>query len=226
MPKSPIFSQLFARSPISPIQDHMKLSCEAASHLPAFFNAVLAQDWEAAKPIGEKIVRLESEADDIKRKVRSNLPRSLFMPVSRSDLLELLQSQDKIPNRAKDVVGLTLGRQMTIPGEIGSLLVGFVESSVKAVTFALKALNELDELLETGFSGREVDLIEDMIVELNTAEHESDDLQSLVQKKLFAMEDELNAVDVMFLYRLIEWIGDIADNAQSVGNRMLYLIAK
>ena len=102
----------------------------------------------------------------------------------------------------------------------------FVASSVSAASMAMQTLDELDELFETGFSGREIDLISDMISKLNTAEHEADEKQQEVQMLLYKMESEINPVDVMFLYRIIDWVGDIADNAQAVGNRMLNLIAK
>ena len=204
----------------------MKVACSAAIKLPDFFNAVLDSDWELANSIGDAISNLEGEADDIKRKIRSNLPRSLFMPVSRSDLLDLLKSQDRIPNRAKDIAGLCRGRKMEFPGELGNRMHEFVASSVSAASMAMQTLDELDELFETGFSGREIDLISDMISKLNTAEHEADEKQQEVQMLLYKMESEINPVDVMFLYRIIDWVGDIADNAQAVGNRMLNLIAK
>ena len=226
MPKRPIFSQLFARSPISPIQDHMKVAVTAAAAMPEFFDAVLEADWARAGEISQEISRLESEADVIKRNIRSNLPRSIFMPVSRSDVLELLQSQDRIPNRCQDVAGLCVGRQMKIPDALREQMRTFVKSTTDTVAFAGKALNELDELLETGFSGSEVELIEQMINDLNHAEHDTDNHQRDVQRTLFSIEKDVNPVDVMFLYRMIESIGDIADYAQSVGNRMLYLIAK
>ena len=81
-------------------------------------------------------------------------------------------------------------------------------------------------MFETGFSGREIELIADLLSKLNTAEHEADEMQQKVQSVLYKMESEINPVDVIFLYRVIDWVGDIADNAQAVGNRMLNLIAK
>ena len=64
-----------------------------------------------------------------------------------------------------------------------------------------------------------------MLEELDTAEHESDILQVKLRRSLFDHEADLNSVSVIFLYRVIDKIGDIADDAQTVGNRMMYLIA-
>jgi uncharacterized protein len=226
MPISPLFNQLFARSPVAPMQAHMKVASQAAAEIKSYLDAVIDGDWVLAKTLGDHIFQLEHDADVMKRKIRLSLPRSLFMPVSRSDLLELLHAQDRIPNLAKDIVGLTSGRQMAIPAELAPALRDLVEWAVKPATVALEALNELDELITTGFSGKEVELVAAMISRLDEVEHEADIKQRVLTGQLFAMEKHLNPVDVVFFYRLIEWIGDLADKSQTVGNRMLYLIAR
>ncbi|MFT4720519.1 MAG: putative phosphate transport protein (TIGR00153 family) [Candidatus Azotimanducaceae bacterium] len=223
---SPLFNQLFSRSPIAPMQAHMKVACQAATEIQGYMDAVMAGDWGLAGKLGAGINQLEDDADELKRKIRLTLPRSLFMPVSRTDLLELLHAQDRIPNLAKHIVGLTSGRQMVIPEALVPAMRELVQWSVKPSAIALEALNELDELITTGFSGKEVDLISGMITRLGEVEHEADIKESELTRLLYSMEKTLDPVDVMFLYRVIEWVGDLADKSQTVGNRMLYLIAR
>ena len=223
---NPLFNQLFGRSPITPIQKHMSVAYETVGKLGPYFEAVNGGDWEEAERLYDLILELESKADDLKSHIRLNLPRSLFMPVSRSDLLELLQMQDRIPNRVKDIAGLVMGRKMSFPKQIGDVLLEYIDKSKITCGFALKALDELDELFETGFSGKEVDLIHHLISELDQAEHENDRLQVRVRSQLFEIEKDLYPVEVMFLYRVIEWIGDVADHSQTVGNRMMYIISR
>ncbi|MBY0545337.1 MAG: DUF47 family protein, partial [Gammaproteobacteria bacterium] len=88
------------------------------------------------------------------------------------------------------------------------------------------AIGELDRLLETGFRGEEVGLVEDMIDQLHQKEHENDDIQADVRRALFAIEKELSPIDVIFLYKMIEWTGDIADHAHQVGNLLQLLMAR
>ena len=85
-------------------------------------------------------------------------------------------------------------------------------------------VNELDELLETGFGQRESARVEEMIVALGESETETDLLAEAAQRILFGMEDELG-VGTYFWYKMIEWIADLADYAERVGNRLLLLIA-
>ena len=219
-------SNMFGSSPVRPLQKHMKKVQVCVTELGPFFNAVLSQNWDEANDSRNTIARLENEADDLKRALRLNMPKSLFMAVSRRDLLEVLTMQDKIANKAKDIAGLIIGREMVFPESFGPLLKEFVQRSIEASAQAQKAINELDELVETGFRGKEVQLVEDMIKTLDKIEHDTDKIQVLVRNELFAIESQLNPVEVMFLYRIIDWIGDLGDLSQRVGSRLELMLAR
>lgn len=218
--------QMFARSPFKPMQEHIAKAQACAVELIPFFDAVMAENWDEAAQIQHRIAVLEGEADTMKKEVRQNLPKSLFLPVPRSDLLNLLRMQDKIANRAKDIAGLMLGRQMTIPAEIQPIMAEYIRSSLKASGQALIALNELDELVTAGFRGHEVDVVEEMIHEIDDMEHAADEIERQVRAALFSVEKEMHPIDAMFLYQVIGWVGEIADKAQQVGSRLQLLLAQ
>ena len=219
-------SNMFGTSPVRPLQKHMESVQACITQLTPFFDAVLAEDWDEARKQQAEIARLENAADDLKRALRLNMPNSLFMPVSRRDLLEVLTMQDKIANKAKDIAGLITGREMSFPDNFGSLLKDFIERSIDASAQAQKAINELDELVETGFRGNEVQLVVAMIQKLDEIESDTDTIQVKIRTALFAIEDDLKPVEVMFLYRIIDWIGDLADLAQRVGSRLELMLAR
>ena len=219
-------SSLFGSSPVRPLQTHMASVQDCIGGLIPFFKAVIKEDWKKAKDQQKKIAKLEREADKLKRKLRLHLPKSLFMPISRRDVLEVLTMQDKIANKAKDIAGLIIGRKMTFPDTVNEKLVDFVLRSIDASKQAQKAINEFDELVETGFGGREVKLIEDMIKKLDEIESETDKIQVKVRRELFKREKDLPPVDVMFMYRVIDWIGDLGDLSQRVGSRLELMLAR
>ncbi len=219
-------SSLFGSSPVRPLQTHRASVQDCITGLIPFFKAVIKEDWKKAKDQQKKIAKLEREADKLKRKLRLHLPKSLFMPISRRDVLEVLTMQDKIANKAKDIAGLIIGRKMTFPETVNEKLVDFVLRSIDASKQAQKAINELDELVETGFGGREVKLIEDMIKKLDEIESETDKIQVKVRRELFKTEKDLPPVDVMFMYRVIDWIGDLGDLSQRVGSRLELMLAR
>ncbi|WP_281645688.1 TIGR00153 family protein [Parendozoicomonas sp. Alg238-R29] len=220
-----LLSSVFGRSPIGPIKQHIASAHGAAALLEPFFQAVMKEDWQKVESYQKRIVEFEEDADEIKKQVRLSLPKSLFLPVPRTDLLDLVTVQDKVANRAKDIAGIVLGRQMVFPTGLQPDFMLFVKRSVEASAQALRAINELDDLLETGFRGREADIVETMIEELNALEASTDKLQITVRRLLFAREKELPPIDVMFLYQVIEWVGDLADRASRVGGYLHMLLA-
>ena len=220
------FMQMFARSPFKPMQEHIAKAQQCAEQLIPFFQASFDNDWVLAEQYQLQITDLEHQADDIKREIRQSLPSSLFLPVPRTDLLNLLRMQDKIANRAKDISGLMLGRQMSIPALIQTEMLDFVKTAVKTSEQALTALNELDELIGAGFRGREVDVVEAMIHKLDDLEHQTDELERHIRYSLFKVEKDLDPIDAMFLYKIISWIGELADRAQDVGGRLQLLLAR
>jgi hypothetical protein len=225
MPTTP-FLNMFGRSPIRPLEEHMAKVHACVKELLPFFEAVLAKDWVTVEAFQQDIVRLENKADDLKRDLRLHLPKNLFMSVSRSDLLDLLNVQDRLANKAKDIAGIILGRKIVFPDVIAEDFLEFVKRNIEASKQANVAIHELDELLETGFSGIELKHVEKMIQKLSRIEHETDEQEILLRQHLFQIEGKLPPIDVMFLYKIIEWTGDLADQAREVGDRLQTMLAR
>ncbi len=220
-----MLANIFGTSPVRPLEEHIGIAFRCAKQLHGFFAAVIKGDWEEASAVRSEIERLEHEADDLKKKIRLRLPKSLFMPVPREDLLELLLVQDKIANRTRDVSGIVMGRQMQIPAAIADQFLEFVDRNVDAAKQARKSVRELDELFTTGFRGAEVNLVEALIEELDQIETDTDDKQAALRGAVFAIEDTLNPVDAVFMYQVIELTGEIADMAERVGRRLELLLS-
>lgn len=220
------FANIFGRSPVRPLQEHIAKAAACARELIPLAEAVQSDDWQAATAVRERILQLEDEADNLKKDLRLNMPSSLLMPVARTDLLDLLMIQDKIANSAKDASGLIIGRRMRFPESISADFIAFVRRCIDAVDQAEKSVKELDELYETGFRGAEAKIVESMISHLDAIENDTDRMQVDVRGQLFAMEKELPPVDVVFMYKAIEWIGEVGDYAQRVGSRLLRLLAR
>lgn len=211
---------------MGPLQSHMAKVTECVDHLPPFFAAVVAEDWDEMRRLQGRISTLEDEADDLKHELRLKLPKSLFLPVPRNELLDLLTVQDGVANKAKDIAGLVTGRHMQFPRDVHEDLQAYVVRAVEAADQARKTVNELDEMVETGFHGKELDLVEQMITELDRIEKQTDEQQVEIRAALFRRERELAPVDVMFMYQVIDRIGDLADRAQRVGSRLQLLLAR
>ena len=62
-----------------------------------------------------------------------------------------------------------------------------------------------------------------MVTELNGIETTNDKLQITLRKHIFDIEHELNPIDTIFLYKIVDKIGILADDAQRVGFRLMML---
>ncbi|KFZ30388.1 phosphate transport regulator [Pseudidiomarina salinarum] len=220
------FLGMFAKSPIKPMIEHITQVHDCAITLKPFFQAVYKNDWEEADIHRQAIVKKESAADDLKRDIRLNLPSGLFMPVERTDLLELVSQQDRIANKAKDISGLITGRQMLIPESMIEGFDAYLNRCLDATEKACETIGEFDDLLEVGFKGRERQLVDKMISELDAIEADTDTLQIELRKQLRALEREMNPLNAMFLYQILDWVGDLADLAERVGARFELMLAR
>ena len=220
-----VLANIFGASPVMPLEKHIEIAHRCAKKLRPFFAAVIGGDWDKAMEVRREIEALEQEADNLKKEIRLNLPKSLFMPVPREDLLELLLVQDRIANRTRDVSGIVLGRRMTIPEPIADRFIEFVDRNIDATKQARKSVRELDELFTAGFKGAEVNLVEGLIEELDKIETDTDTIQAEVRAALYEIEDTLKPVDAVFMYQIIELTGEIADMAERVGRRLELLLS-
>ena len=217
---------LFAQSPLKPLKQLSVKVTECSEQLEPFFEASFNHDWDAAEDIRNHIVELERDADLLKREIRLKLPRGLFLPVERSDLLEIVTQLDKLANYSKDIATRVSGLHLEVPEIMQPAFRQFIFRSLDSCRQVRKVLGELDELLETGFRGRERRFVNEMILELDKIEDDTDQLQIALRRTLFGLETELNPIDVMFLYKCIERISILADQAQRIGSRIELMLAK
>ena len=220
-----MLANIFGTSPVRPLERHMDVVYRCAKKLRPFVNAVINRDLKRMAEVRSQIEALEHEADDLKKNIRLNMPKSLFMPVPREDLLELLLVQDKIANKTKDVSGVIMGRKMKIPKAIAPQFLEFVDSNIDAAKQARKSVRELDELFTAGFKGAEVTLVAELIEELDEIETHTDEQQTRIRSALFEIEKTLDPIDAIFLYEVIEITGEIADMAERVGRRLELLLS-
>ena len=220
------FSAIFGKSPVRPLQEHMEKVLSCVSELTPFTKAVLAGKPEAIATHHKNIVTMENEADALKKELRLRLPSTLFMPIDRRDVLEVLTMQDMVAGSARDVAGLIVGREMKIPKSMAKTYKKLVKRCIDASKQAYVAICELDELIETGFGRIERKRVGRLLIKLDVIEQNTDDLQVQLRSELFKLENELQPVDVMFMYKVIESTGTIADRAQRVGSRLQLMLAR
>jgi len=219
-------SGLLRGSPFKPIQEHMKVVFSCVCLIPPLFDAVYREDDDLIADLAEQIKNLETKADKLKSTFRLNMPKSLFLPVDRKDLLNLIADQDKIADSAEDIGKIFIFRKMVVPENIRELLDELLEGTMEIAAAAREMIGQLDELLEVGFSGREIEKVSLMIAGVRRSEHNIDVIIHRTRKALFAVEKELDPVSAMFWYNIIDLIELISDQSENLADRLLLFLSK
>jgi len=218
-------ASLLGRTPFEPLQKHMEKVCSCAEEVPALFSLLFADDLEGLAAQRQLVVGLESEADLIKNELRNQLPRKLFMSVDRRDLLEILDLQDSIADISEDIADLLVGRSWDIPDELQVALLALVRRAVDAAAAARDVVRNVDKLVQGGLRSPDTAVLFSHIDAVLILEEESDELQMVATQVLFSYEDRMSPVSVILLFRLIDWIGDLADYPKKVCNRLRLLVS-
>lgn len=223
-------SKVFGSSPFQLLQEHIKQVHQAVEGLPAFFDCVVNADWGKAEQAQQQIATAEHDADEMKKSIRQNLSNSLFMPVSRSDVLELLSMQDRVANTAKDVAGIVLGRQMQFFDPFKDGYLEYLQACIAVSKQAKEVVCTLDDLLEANFNESSLQEAQQKTDLLADLEYKTDCMQIKLRRVVFerevSCEKPQEAVEIIFLYKLIELTGEIADYAEKVGDRLQILLAR
>lgn len=219
-------ARLLRQSPFKPLQEHMRIVAKCMAEFMPLFEALFERDQNRVKEIAEKIDKIESEADAIKNGLRLNLPKTIFLPVARPDLLVLISEQDSIADSVENIAGILTVREMEVPEAMRALLMELIQATIDTFNKALKVIEELDELLEVGFRGKYSSIVTDMVVDLKQTEEITDDLAKELDRILFSLEDQLKPVSVILWYKLIKEIGEVANHSENVGDRILSFLAQ
>ena len=222
---SPLAS-LMRQSPFKPVQEHMRVVSRCVAEMQPLFDAMIKKDREQIDALAAKIGELESEADQIKNEFRLHMPKRVLFAVARRDLLALIQQQDIIADTAEKIGQIVTQRVMEVPESIEEHLLNLVQRTTDICSQAAAMIEQLDELLAVGFGGKQSDLVSEMITDLKRSEHNIDFLIRDLNRTLFSIEDQLSPVSVMFWYKLIDLIGEISNQAENMGDRLMLFIAR
>ena len=213
--------KLFGWSPFRLLQQHMGQVATCVAKMSEALEAFERESWVDVESAAEEISRLEHKADKIKDEIRRNLTRRLFLPIDRGRVLEILALQDSLADHAEDVVVLLTIKRLKILPDVADRFREFRDLNIKAVNLAAKIINQLDELVETGFGGSTADKIRAMVHDVAYAEHEVDLIQRKLLKDFFARETQLSSGDLYLWMQLIHELASLSNGSENLAKRTM-----
>ncbi len=217
-------ASLFAKSPFAPLQTHMEKVAGCISSLSKLFEAIEKKDFESIESLSKHISKLEHEADLTKNDIRNHLPKSVFLPIDRSSLLEILSLQDCLADKAEDIAILLTLHSLDHFDEFHETFILFCKKNIEAFWMIRDVIQEIEELLQSSFGGMEAEKVKQMVEDIAHKEHKIDLLQFDLLKKLYEVGDKMNHVCFHHWITLFKEIGSLSNLSEKLGNRIRMLL--
>ncbi len=218
------FAKLFGKSPFAPLQSHMQKVGKCVDELTFLYEALAKNDSNAILECKKVISKLEHEADLTKNDIRNHLPKSIFLPIDRFQLLEILALQDALSDKAEDLaITATLAPLKSFSQYEKEVKVLF-DKNIEAFHGVKKVIEEMDRLLETSFGGLEGQKVKTMIEEIAYLEHEIDLLQYDFVKKIYTEAEALSKAEFHLWITLVRELGEISNLSEKLANRIRMIL--
>lgn len=211
---------LFGRSPFAPLNSHMEKVATCVHKVTELFDVLQKRDYPAVNEIAMRISELEHQADLTKNDIRNHLPKSLFLPIDRQQLLEILTIQDHIADRAEDAAVLLTLKKLEIPESVQKDFGLFLRKNIESFQVVHKIMNELHDLLESSFGGIEAEKVRTLVEEVAYRKHEADLLQRKLLQGLISIEDRISYSNFYLWTKIFDAIADISNLSEKLANRM------
>lgn len=213
-------AKLFGQSPIVPLQAHMEKVAQCVDKVKQMFEALARGDHAAIETLAAETSKLEYEADQIKHDIQNHLPRRMFLAIDRSRILDILAVQDNIADKAENIGVLLTLKALTMPDWLKEGFDAFLNKNLESFQGARDIINQLDELLETGFGGDEAERVLRMVEGVAHCEHEVDLLQRQLLKNLFGNETGMSTGDFFLWTKLFKQVSDLSNLSERLANRV------
>lgn len=222
--RAPLFDAFRTKNPFQGLWSHSAKVSECLGALETTLEAFLA--GEPVDDLAQTVSTLEYEADQIKSNVRNHLPGFVRMPVDKSLFLQALSEQDRILDAAEDAAIWMTMKPYTGTTDIRDGLRSLLTKVVETGTAYQAAVENMKDVLETGFVSRERTEEKELLHRVHELEHETDVLGRELSRHLFASEDTIGPTGVYHLLKLANMLGNIADSAEDAGDRLRAMMAR
>jgi len=222
--RTPVLDTFRKKSPFEQLLKHMGKVNECVDILVDGLLRYYKGDYKSFSEVAENVSTLEYEADLIKSNLRNHLPNSLFLPVDKGKFMWALREQDKILDHAENLAKMLDMRHTKIPKELQEVFIEHAKLVVKTVKAMEDAVENIQDLVETGFVKREREQTKEFVHKVHDYEWKADQKKYEMTKGIYKLEKKLDPMDMYHLLKIADWVDDIADHAENVADWLRAMI--
>ncbi len=218
------FLSMFITSPFQGLQEHAEKVKECAWAFQQAMECHVSRKCQTFEQLRQEVIRTESQADAIKRRIRGHLPIGTLMPVSKFQLFRYLREQDGVLDAVEDALDwISFRPEPGIPPELEKDFFLLVDAVAESIEHLSEMVGEARKYFQSYNENQRIK-VKSIIRTLRLHEHNADKLEDTLKAKAFSIE--LDAVSVFHMVRLTEIVGSIADHAENAGDMMRAMLAK
>ncbi|NJE43187.1 TIGR00153 family protein [Thermococcus sp. GR6] len=222
-----VWTKLFAKSPFKPLIKHADVVLQTVETLEKALRLWYEGNFEEMERVAIEVDRLEDVADRIKEEIRDSLSSKLLMAVAREDVLVYLHMQDKVADAAEDTAKwLLIKRPNGIPADIKDIILQMGTESIKAAKLVHEAIVQMDRVIESGFTEKEIEREYEIIREIESVESKIDGLDTRLMQLVFEKENELSWGDGFYILNIARTLSNISDKAKDSAERIRLMMNK
>ncbi len=218
------FMSMFMTSPFDGLEEHAE-KVKACAH--AFKKAIechLSDQCDAYEQFQKEVVRLESEADAVKRRIRGHLPKGTLLPIDKFQLFRFLREQDGVLDAVEDTLEwISFREDPGIPDQLAEDFICFVGAVLLPIEKLPCMIREARSYFRS-YEEEQRTKVKEIIADLRRMEHDADRHERHIKRKTFSLD--MDPVTIFHMIRLAEYIGSIADHAENAGDMMRAMLAR
>lgn len=220
-----VISMLVGRSPFVLVMEHGQKVHECVGRLSALFLLHLdGGGREELSQLARQVSDLESEADQIRNALHEGLSGKVMIAVGRRDLLEIVDQQDSMADRAEEVALNLTFRQSGLSDDQAAEIVPFVEIVFQNCAIAAGVISKLHLLIQSSFGERDTRTVRKLINELSGRDDLTRDANLAATRRLFAAADSFSSVELMWWIKILGLLAEMSHFAERTANRLRIVI--
>ncbi len=218
------FLSIFITSPFDALQEHAEKVTECSFIFQHAIECHVAEKCTRFEELRGEIIKIERQADAIKRRIRGHLPKGTLLAIDKFQLFRYLREQDSVLDSVEDALDwISYRSEPGIPDVLAKDFFLLVEAVVDPIEELSNMVAEARKYFAS-FSEKQRVAVKDIIRSLRQMEHDADKLEADLKRKVFQVVND--PVTVFHMIRLAETIGNIADHAENAGDMMRAMVAK
>ena len=196
--------------------EHLDRVDESLGYFIQSLNAYVQEgDIEKADAMALETHNSEGRADDVRRRVETQLLAGALMPASRRDILQLVDQVDRLANAAENALDHLLIQRIQIPDVIRPAILEITNKTEIIFTHVKKAIANLFERMETALEHTQ---------QIEHIEGEIDHIERKTLKELF--KQELDLAHKLQVNGFIRSVVELSDRAEDLSDHIELMVAQ